>query len=451
MRASEPTGSPASSPGWRSATPVPTAASGVETQTFVLSAEAWLDHGWRAPGALAEQLSRELHTLRVRGEAIGAAVDAHRHGVPWHLAASTSYGNGALSRAAAVGAVHAGLPAAVSLAASLDTVVTHADRRAVAASATLATAMAALIRRDPSTSPVDIVGAVGPATGGVLAPQTLALALRCAVEHDDPSAAVAAAVATEGLAAGAITGALVGAIHGAAALPPAWRNVEGAAAYPMLARRIAASTDQGSDIWFLIDRSGSMASIARDVVDGFDQFFASQRSTAGDATVTVVQFDDHDPHDVLVDAAPLARVHSIAERFEPRGSTPLYDAVGLLLDRAERRDGDDADQLVVILTDGGENASRHWTQRKLFARISDLRDRGWTFVFLGANQDSYATGGSVGFQAGNVSNFEASPMGVQAAYSGLDRTVAEWRGKDRDARRRDKDAFWGGRKEGEGQ
>ncbi len=67
---------------------------GVETQTFVLSAEAWLDHGWRAPGALAEQLSRELHTLRVRGEAIGAAVDAHRNGVPWHLAASTSYGNG---------------------------------------------------------------------------------------------------------------------------------------------------------------------------------------------------------------------------------------------------------------------------------------------------------------------------------------------------------------------
>ena len=239
--------------------------------------------------------------------------------------------------------------------------------------------------------------------------------------------------------------------RGAAALPPAWRNVEGADAYPVLARRIAASAEHGSDIWFLIDRSGSMASIARDVVVGFDQFFASQRSTGGDATVTVVQFDDHDPHDVLVDAAPLARVHSIAERFEPRGSTPLYDAVGLLLDRAERRGGDDADQLVVVFTDGGENASRRWTQGTLFARISELRDRGWTFVFLGANQDSYATGGSVGFQAGNVSNYDASPMGVQAACSGLDRTVAEWRGKDRATRRRDKDAFWGGRKEAEGQ
>src|SRR6187200_2193529 len=71
---------------------------GVETQTFVLSAEAWLDHSWRAPEALAEQLSREMHTLRVRGEAIGAAVDNHRAGVPWHLAAPTSFGHAALGR-----------------------------------------------------------------------------------------------------------------------------------------------------------------------------------------------------------------------------------------------------------------------------------------------------------------------------------------------------------------
>ena len=244
MPASGPTGSPASSPGWRTATPVPTGASASRRRRSCCRPR----HGSITGGGRPVPWPSSSHASCTRCasavEAIGAAVDAHRNGVPWHLAASTSYGNGALSRAAAVGAVHAGRPAAVSLAASLDTVVTHADRRAVAASATLATVIAALIRRDPSTSPADIVGTVGPATGGVLAPQTLALALRCALDDDDPSAAVAAAVAMEGLAAGAITGALVGAIHGAAALPPAWRNVEGAAAYPVLARRIAASTDR---------------------------------------------------------------------------------------------------------------------------------------------------------------------------------------------------------------
>jgi hypothetical protein len=36
-----------------------------------------------------------------------------------------------------------------------------------------------------------------------------------------------------------------------------------------------------------------------------------------------------------------------------------------------------------------ENASIEWTHPDLFRRVADLRQRGWTFVFLGANQDSY--------------------------------------------------------------
>ena len=209
----------------------------------------------------------------------------------------------------------------------------------------------------------------------------------------------------------------------------------------------------GADIWFLLDRSGSMASIADDVVRGFDRFFKEQRKQGGDATVTIVQFDDREPHDVLVDARPLNKVRSIAERFEPRGMTPLYDAIGLLLDRAERqieRDGGDgADQLVVILTDGMENASHEWTQKKLFKRISKLRAAGWTFVFLGANQDSYAAGAGLAMAAGNVSNFRPDSGGTAAAYVGLSRTVGEWRGKARDERRRDVDDFWAGQKEAE--
>lgn len=477
----------------------------VEAQTFVLSAEAWLDHGWRAPEVLAEQLSRAHRTLRVRGAAIDAAVEAHRAGVPWYLAASTSRGNAALSRAVGVGAAFAADPRRVALAASADAAVTHAERQATAASAALASIVAGLVRRDEATAPADVCRHVALACGagpvrdllelalaslrdggaparrrrwGVRAPQTLALALWCALSSDDPAGAVAMANALErgSRTAGAIAGALGGAIHGAAALPAAWRvDVEGAAAQAALARRLARAGEapprpprddhHGSDIWFLLDRSGSMQSIARDVVTGFDRFFAGQRAVGGEATVTIVQFDGDDPHDVLVDGAPLDAVRSIAGRFEPRGTTPLYDAIGALLDRAERRvggdaggdagkedgkeDGRDADQLVVILTDGEENASRHWTRPELFARIAGLRARGWTFVFLGANQDSYASGAQIGLQSGNVSNFEASPVGVAAAYDGLARTVAAWRGKSRADRRRDRDDFWGDHKEAE--
>ena len=69
---------------------------------------------------------------------------------------STSYGNAALGRAAAVGAAFAGDPASAALAASADAAVTHAERHATAASAALAAIVAGLIRRDPATTPVDV-------------------------------------------------------------------------------------------------------------------------------------------------------------------------------------------------------------------------------------------------------------------------------------------------------
>ncbi len=84
----------------------------------------------------------------------------------------------------------------------------------------------------------------------------------------------------------------------------------------------------------------------------------------------------------------------------------------MLLDRAEAAGAPATDNLVVVFTDGHENASRRWDRGRLFRRISDLQDRGWTFVFLGANQDSYAEGGRLGFADGSTSNFAASPDGV---------------------------------------
>ena len=82
-------------------------------------------------------------------------------------------------------------------------------------------------------------------------------------------------------------------------------------------------------------------------------------------------------------------------------------------------------------------------------RISDLQDRGWTFVFLGANQDSYAEGGALGFASGSTSNFAATAPSVAAAYAGLNRATREWRGKSAQLRMLDKERFWGDRKEAE--
>ena len=203
-------------------------------------------------------------------------------------------------------------------------------------------------------------------------------------------------------------------------------------------------------MWFLLDRSGSMNAIATDVVGGFNAFFAEQQAQAGEATVSVIQFDGEDPHEVLVDQAPLAGVRPILpHEFRPRGMTPLFDAIWLLLDRAERAGGHDADQLVVVFTDGHENASHRYDRPEVFERIAALGEHGWTFVFLGANQDSYAEGGALGVADGNVSNFAADAHGVSAVFSGTSRAASAWRSKPRARRIVDKDAFLDGNKDAE--
>ena len=210
----------------------------------------------------------------------------------------------------------------------------------------------------------------------------------------------------------------------------------------------------GADIWFLLDRSGSMARSHADVVRGFDEFFAEQRQQEGDATVTLIQFDDQDPHDVLVDAEPLRKVRSIRGRFEPRGCTPLYDAIGRLLDRAERRlarhGANPADQLVVIFTDGLENASRRLGRTDASTPASPTcARRAGRSCSSAPTRTATRPEGRWRWPLGSTANFAASPASVAASYRGLSRSVGEFRRKDRAQRLAEADDFWGGVKESE--
>ena len=200
------------------------------------------------------------------------------------------------------------------------------------------------------------------------------------------------------------------------------------------------AADEPVHTWFLLDRSGSMSALHGAVVDGFNEFLSGQKSKQG-ATLrlTVVQFDDQDPHEVIVSAVALADLGALKpDQFQPRGMTPLYDAIGRVIAAAEHEVATRAewglpaeDVVVVVFTDGAENASHEWTHRSIFDLIRAKQEAGWTFVFLGANQDSYATGGGMGVAATHTSNFAPSPVGMKAAWESVDRSVGSYRAKAR--------------------
>ena len=189
------------------------------------------------------------------------------------------------------------------------------------------------------------------------------------------------------------------------------------------------------------------------MVEGFNGFVAEQRAKPGDCALTLVQFDSNEPHEVIHDALPLTKVRDLTrEQYRPRGGTPLLDALGRVIAKADARLAEiqhDEDQVVAVFTDGLENASRQWTRARLFDVIEDRRNAGWAFVFMGANQDSYAEAGRLGLDPDSVQDFRADKQGVHAAFGSLTRAMREYRGTARDERLRRRKAFWAGRKEAE--
>ena len=82
-----------------------------------------------------------------------------------------------------------------------------------------------------------------------------------------------------------------------------------------------------TDITVVLDRSGSMTTIARDVVTGLNEFVRRQQGVEGEAWFTLVQFDDE--YDVVHFRAPIADVPRLTSRtYVPRWSTALLDAIG---------------------------------------------------------------------------------------------------------------------------
>lgn len=149
---------------------------------------------------------------------------------------------------------------------------------------------------------------------------------------------------------------------------------------------------------FILDRSGSMETCRDDTIGGFNAFVREQKAFGG--TLTLIQFD----HEYLVSYAnkPITEVEPLShETFVPRGSTALLDAIGKTI-KANKLNV----PTVVILTDGHENSSHEYSKAHIKDLIEQKTKDGWTFVYLGANQDAFAEAGSIGIAPAATMNYD---------------------------------------------
>lgn len=172
----------------------------------------------------------------------------------------------------------------------------------------------------------------------------------------------------------------------------------------------------------LLDRSGSMESIADDMRGGFDSFIGKQYGQAGTTLVTLAQFDDR--YDVVYTDRPINQVPPLT--LEPRGMTALLDAIGRFVTdvgsglAALPEDQRPGDVTVVVMTDGHENASTEWTAEAVRALIAQQENGyGWDFVFLGANMDAVDVGTHLGFAPGKSLTYDADADAVEGAWDAV--------------------------------
>lgn len=168
---------------------------------------------------------------------------------------------------------------------------------------------------------------------------------------------------------------------------------------------------------FILDKSGSMSSIQRATISGFNEYIQTLKNDKeSNYEFTLTLFDTgvtvSEPK-VIQDVKELN-----SETYMPNGGTALYDAVCSTILKTVPSKGDKV--VTVIMTDGEENASREYKLADMKKMIEAREKMGnWTFVYLGANQDSYQEAAKFGIAYGNTANFHATSAGAGGVFRGM--------------------------------
>lgn len=157
--------------------------------------------------------------------------------------------------------------------------------------------------------------------------------------------------------------------------------------------------------YILLDRSGSMQSLwveALSSVNAYAKELANKTDgNAVDSHVTLAVFDEQAglQFDVLRKKQAALHWDPVSDKdATPRGMTPLLDALVRIIALAESDNPQKA--VIVVMTDGQENASKEVTRDGVKAALDRVKAKGWEVVFLGANFDNISDASSVGIAGG---------------------------------------------------
>lgn len=186
-------------------------------------------------------------------------------------------------------------------------------------------------------------------------------------------------------------------------------------------------------ITLLVDRSGSMEDLKAATVDGLNTFI-NQHGPEPSTRLRVVEFGTDANERLELTLLYTNRVApGVASRalrkldYRPRGNTPLLAAVLRTINQLEPDVKPRDRALIVIQTDGADNASPGITVDMVRARIEEKQKLGnWTFAYLGAELDAWRVAEDLRIGALNSLSYATSPQGVRNAYRVTADAATRW-------------------------
>lgn len=173
----------------------------------------------------------------------------------------------------------------------------------------------------------------------------------------------------------------------------------------------------------ILDKSGSMESIRKAAIDGYNETLGSIKSAQ-------LKYLDSQEHyislavfcgcgvEMVYDCTPIKDAEKLTkDRYNPCCMTPLYDAIGKSVKALAKISDAEEDSavLVTIITDGMENASQEWTGPAIKRLIDERKEEGWMFSYVGADHDVESVAASISIT--NTVVWNKTTEGTEAMFN----------------------------------
>ena len=173
-------------------------------------------------------------------------------------------------------------------------------------------------------------------------------------------------------------------------------------------------------ICFVLDESGSMYNSVDDVIGGFQKLIDEQKGEKnGECIISLYRFSSTVKKDYI--GKPVNEVPKL--NYSPGGCTAMNDGVGTAIDEIGKwlSDMDESERpsknMIVIMTDGQENASKEYNFDTVKAKIKHQEEKySWTFVYMGTNLQDLKDANRLGIKMRSVSG----SRNIAANYSHID-------------------------------